>query len=247
MAPTRVVRRTKRAFRREERVFRRLIMRDKREKRCKICKKTQIRWLIYQKWERLEEGFLPMMWYTQCWKCGNDTPVVFCRFVGRGFVGCGAHYDPDKCMEREEQIMRRLSRKFPFIRRTYSKSQGKEVWGNLCILCGAYQGNFFLSHDYFEIIAEECYQFSDEDEWMEYLWSELGKECKEFIRREIEHNPKVLKIINDPTVKIVRHHISYHPEKTIPVCLRCHALIHHTDKYPHLKPPTKRPQKVKSP
>ena len=245
MAPTRVVRRTKRGFRREERVFRRLIMKDKREKRCKICKRTQIRWVYYQKWERLNEGFLPMMWHTQCWRCGKETPVVWCRYVGEGFVCDGPYYDLDKCMERKEQIMRHLSRKFPFIKRTYSKSQGREVIGNLCIHCGAYQGNFFLSRDYYEIIVEESYQFSDLGKYMEYLWSELGEECKEFIRRRVEHSPKVLKIIYNPSVKIVCHHISYYPEKTIPVCIRCHNRIHHSDKHPHLKPSQKRPGRIK--
>jgi hypothetical protein len=35
---------------------------------------------------------------------------------------------------------------------------------------------------------------------------------------------------------IVRHHRSYNPEMTIPVCLPCHELIHHSAKYIYLDP-----------
>lgn len=33
----------------------------------------------------------------------------------------------------------------------------------------------------------------------------------------------------------VEHHISYDPERTITICPSCHAKIHHSSEYPHLK------------
>ena len=36
--------------------------------------------------------------------------------------------------------------------------------------------------------------------------------------------------------QVVNHHISYFPEKTIPVHRSCHSTIHHSNKFPHLKP-----------
>ena len=35
---------------------------------------------------------------------------------------------------------------------------------------------------------------------------------------------------------LLNHHVSYFPENTIPVCRKCHNLIHKTDNYPDLKP-----------
>lgn len=35
---------------------------------------------------------------------------------------------------------------------------------------------------------------------------------------------------------VVRHHVSYDPEKTVQVHKRCHMEIHHTDKHPELRP-----------
>jgi len=35
----------------------------------------------------------------------------------------------------------------------------------------------------------------------------------------------------------VAHHVSYEPEKVVPMCSRCHALLHErTDHLPHLTP-----------
>jgi len=36
--------------------------------------------------------------------------------------------------------------------------------------------------------------------------------------------------------KLIRHHTSYNPEKTIRVCKKCHKEIHNTNKHPKLKP-----------
>jgi len=46
---------------------------------------------------------------------------------------------------------------------------------------------------------------------------------------------KILLNIELPEV-LINHHISYFPEKTITVCGKCHNEIHHTSKYPDLKP-----------
>lgn len=46
----------------------------------------------------------------------------------------------------------------------------------------------------------------------------------------------------------IDHHISYNPEKTIPVCSSCHGKIHHSDEYLELKPkdkPEDKPRKYK--
>ena len=37
--------------------------------------------------------------------------------------------------------------------------------------------------------------------------------------------------------KSILHHVSYFPERTVPVHTMCHASIHHRFEYPHLRPP----------
>jgi len=67
---------------------------------------------------------------TSCWKCDGEISVVYPRQVGGG---CGSNWeiagesltDKDYCN----------------VEQTHSKTQGRDVYGNLCTDCGAYQGN----------------------------------------------------------------------------------------------------------
>ena len=70
---------------------------------------------------------------TSCWKCDHEISVVYPRQVGGG---CGSNWeiaggsltDKDYCN----------------VELTHSKTQGRDVYGNLCTDCGVYQGNHFL-------------------------------------------------------------------------------------------------------
>jgi len=41
---------------------------------------------------------------------------------------------------------------------------------------------------------------------------------------------------------LVKHHLNYAKDKTVLVCRSCHAKIHHSSRYPHLKPVDSKPK-----
>jgi len=246
MAPTRVVRRTKRAFRREERVFRRRIIKAMMEEnRCAVCKrrgKKLVFWISAKKWSRGLYDDVILKWRRICWRCGRRTPVVWRAKVTKGWdeeSGEPVGVEDEEEFYQEEfphkSFLIKASKIFPFVRRTYSKTLGEFVYGNCCIHCGAYQGNFFVSAEFPEVLR--CRGW--ERLWKKPEWTRNTPEeaIYYFGERKVKEFEK--------GVKLLTHHISYNPEKTITVCTRCHNQIHHTDKYPHLKPSQKRPKSRK--
>lgn len=70
-------------------------------------------------------------WKSECWNCGDETPVVWPR---------DGHLDDplgESLAESDETNVARV----------FSKSQDREVWGNVCMHCGAYQGNHYLEKE----------------------------------------------------------------------------------------------------
>lgn len=90
-------------------------------------------------------------WETDCWKCGADTPVV---------------WPQEGALDSE---LGELLAKYPDynVQKVFSKSLGKEVWGNVCEACDAYQGNHFIREEAIKRFAPpvECPQCGDEHEW----------------------------------------------------------------------------------
>ena len=90
-------------------------------------------------------------WKTECWKCGSGTPVVWpkCGYLNSN-IG-------DLLSEAGEHSVERV----------YSKRQGREVWGNVCEHCSAYQGNYYVEQEALELDPPlvECNVCGEMHEW----------------------------------------------------------------------------------
>ena len=91
-----------------------------------------------------------LTWKTECWQCGEQTPVVWPR---------GDHLDTplgDILANYETPV-----------ERVYSNTLGKKVWGNVCQHCDSYQGNHFIQQEALEIDPPlvDCPHCGDEHEW----------------------------------------------------------------------------------
>ena len=246
MAPTKVIRRTKRVFRREERLFRREIIRtiakEERENKCAVCKrrgKRRLYWINVKKQHSIIlSEVITLEWKTECWRCGRETPVVWrAKIIGNLKEGYGIEDYEEfyQDVQPYNSFLIKASKIFPFVRRVYSRTLGKFVYGNCCIHCGAYQGNYYVSEEFLFVLQYK--------EW-EKTWRK--PERKRLTLKEVvdDFGERKLKEFKDG-VKLHTHHISYNPEITIKVCPACHNRIHHTDKYPHLKPLDRRPDSKK--
>jgi len=86
-------------------------------------------------------------WNKDCWKCYKETPHVSYCLVFQGVVlGCIGD------IEKLDEI---LLKEYLFVKRVYSKTQGRRVIGNTCVHCGAYQGNFFIFDEIIHYVDEE--------------------------------------------------------------------------------------------
>jgi len=248
VAPTKIVRRTKRAFQRRERLFRREIIKTiAKESRCYICKRKGekiLYWINTKKWMDGLFDIVILKWRMTCWKCGRETPVVWRATVSRGWdkerrgIAIEDNEQWYQDVEPRKSFLIKASKIFPFVRRVYSRTLERFVYGNCCIHCGAYQGNYYVSEDFSDILW-----YGEWGEWDE-IWRKPERKrlkAKEAVQYFGEERVKEY----DEGVKLHTHHISYNPEITIKVCPACHNRIHHTDKYPHLKPLDRRPDSKK--
>lgn len=179
-------------------------------RRCAICRKRQYRIALPPKEVEIEVW----MWYKKCWKCGKKTPVVWTS--PHSEVG-GFNVNPDSF----EDLIKKISEIYHFFKATYSK--GRVVYGNVCIHCGAYQGNWYVWEELLEIAYEP---------------SKIAEKRK--IRFTLAEEERLQYAHPEEVLKFERHHISYDPEEIIFVCRKCHRKIHYTDDFPHLKPKSKK-------
>ena len=91
-----------------------------------------------------------LTWETDCWQCGEQTPVVWPR---------GDHLDTP--------LGDILANYGTPVERVYSNTLGKKVWGNVCQHCDSYQGNHFIQQEAVEIDPPlvDCPHCGDEHEW----------------------------------------------------------------------------------
>ena len=176
-------------------------------RRCAICGRRQFRFVFPPKEVEVEIW----MWYKICWKCGKVTPVVWTSPYS--VVG-GFNVDPNDFKE----FPKRISEVYPFFKPIYSKTMDKYVYGNVCVNCGVYQGNWFVREEMLE---------------MAYKPSEIIEKRK--IKVSLTEEERLERAIPEEVLKLEKHHISYNPEKTIFVCRSCHRRIHCTNDFPHLK------------
>ena len=177
-------------------------------RKCAICGKRQFKFLLPPKEVEIELW----MWYKECWKCGEETPVVW---ISPYSVVGEFNVDPDSFRE----LPKRISKIYPFFKITYSKTMGGNVYGNVCVNCGAYQGNWFVWKELLEIAYEP-------DEIVE----------KRKVKIILTEEEQLERVFPEEVVNLEEHYISYESEKTILVCRNCHLRIHRTNDFPHLKP-----------
>jgi len=79
-----------------------------------------------------------------CWKCKNDTPRVSYSFCYKFNYSIGNVKKLDEILLRE----------YPFVKKTFSKTRGEEVIGNICIHCGSLQRNWFIMEELSEIVYD---------------------------------------------------------------------------------------------
>ena len=95
----------------------------------------------------------------------------------------------------------------------------EKVYGNVCVNCGAYQGNWFVWKESLEIAYES---------------SKIAEKRK--LKIILTEQERLERVFPEEILKLEKHHISYNPEETIFVCRSYHLRIHNTDDFPHLKP-----------
>lgn len=83
-------------------------------------------------------------WDMPCWKCEKDTPRVSYSFC----------YKFNYSIGNVKKIDERLLEEYSFVKKVFSKTRGEEVIGNICIHCGALQGNWFIMEELSEIVYE---------------------------------------------------------------------------------------------
>jgi len=83
-------------------------------------------------------------WSKNCWKCGEETPVVSYDFQA------GFNYTIGD-VEKLDMV---LMEKYPFVRRVLSKTMGHIVIANTCVHCRGLQGNWFIREDLLEMPYE---------------------------------------------------------------------------------------------
>lgn len=75
----------------------------------------------------------------QCWSCHQDTPVL--TVAGREEDGALVSVTG---IQAFDSTLRRALSAYPFYRLAYSRTTSAWAFANVCTLCGALQGDFFL-------------------------------------------------------------------------------------------------------
>lgn len=82
-------------------------------------------------------------WTHSCWKCKKETPIVSYHIqVGYNYI-----------IGDIEKLDLELMKLYPWVKRTFSKTMGREVVANTCVECQAIQGNWFVMEELIEFEA----------------------------------------------------------------------------------------------
>lgn len=134
-----------------------------------------------------DKGVSVLSWETECWNCGREIPVVWPK------VG---HLDRDHGEE--------LAKQFEQVERVYSKTQDRDVWGNVCVHCDSYQGNHYMEQESFSVDPPvvECPRCGKEHEWYpdEGMGAAFGHgwiDCPEYGGQIPTGNPREDQTIED--------------------------------------------------
>jgi len=146
-----------------------------------------------------------------CWKCKKETDVISYNFtVGYSFK-----------IGDVEKIDKILIKKYPFVKKIFSKTMDEETTGNVCKHCGVYQGNWYVMESLLMYEVDETLPeiFFDEID-VELTLEDLGFKGEEL-------KPYKMKI---PKIAHV-HHIDGNnknndPSNLVLLCSSCHKKVH---------------------
>lgn len=91
-------------------------------------------------------GISIFKWSKKCWKCRRETPIITYDLTIQGVMGFS--------IGAIEKLDKTLMQKYPFVRKTFSKTMGCEVIANTCVHCGSLQGNWFVGEDLIEFATD---------------------------------------------------------------------------------------------
>jgi|GEM_PF-2355062 len=115
-------------------------------RKCSVCGDYEHRVFLLP--ERIE---VPLVtWKMNCYKCNEDTPVVWTQDIN--YDENTFSIDPYSFQD----LQNRISQKYPFFKIVEKKTQGTKSFGNVCINCDAYQGDWFVWKELLEIYIEEA-------------------------------------------------------------------------------------------
>ncbi|MDI6708794.1 MAG: hypothetical protein QME47_06915 [Candidatus Thermoplasmatota archaeon] len=78
----------------------------------------------------------------KCWKCGQKTTVI-----GFFFMTGNTVYDVFNITKCPDELVKMIKEKFPFWKKSYSKTAKESYYANHCENCGALQGDYFLHNE----------------------------------------------------------------------------------------------------
>lgn len=109
--------------------------------KCSYCGKRQYRIAFPPKEVEIE------IWpFTiECYSCHSTTPVVWVSAEGYNFF---ESIDPNSFKDLEIK----LSEIYPSFKKVFKKLKDIEQYGNTCVNCGIYQGDFFVFEEYLEYV-----------------------------------------------------------------------------------------------
>lgn len=84
-------------------------------------------------------------WNQTCWKCRKETSVVSYD------LSAGYNFHIGDILKLDEVLVLN----YPFVKKVFSKTMEKETIANICIYCGALQGNWYVRDSLIDIISPE--------------------------------------------------------------------------------------------
>jgi 5-methylcytosine-specific restriction endonuclease McrA len=184
---------------------------------CQRCKKQLYFIETIDPYEDALEEFYALQdipiykWSRGCWKCGKQTDVI-------SYHLCVAS---SRTIGDIEKIDIELMRRYPFVKKVYSKTQKETVIANTCQHCGALQGNWFIGEeDLTEMTPSELEEHIDTKlentlELADFKLSEEGLDPYDYEER----------------LRFDIHHIDINPnnndlENLVVLCRKCHLELH---------------------
>ncbi|MDG6250057.1 hypothetical protein [Methanocalculus sp.] len=87
-------------------------------------------------------------WTISCYACKKTTPVIWTNGESSRFIRESIR--PNTF----ENLPCAIEQEYPLFKKGFKKTKNVEEHGNTCVHCGAYQGDWFVWHEYLEIAYE---------------------------------------------------------------------------------------------